>query len=585
MTRTFYIFILLSIFIKITITAQSSHLQLPSISDHTDLLVPYESRIQTAIDAFFEETQIEVNVISAYRFAQDEPFKIKDIWKESANFSLLITVNLHEDLQPLDWEWGTNIALTNSVDAEEELPFSLLEYAKTEVMLPILQGLPDAEGRIFRSPEKYAEAIIQVLEFIKEKKKTNYFVINGNKYYDGVVAHLAQKDEETVVIQAFKHNGQSFPEDAVWEGVPNQVTGGEASFSINEPSSSAQGQLVKVSFLQGSKLINLAIRVVIIKVTFEASLSQVFGFDENPKFSVDDDFTCYPSYATTPPMDGLPWKALGINEEDRMNILIEPSGLTHKIKVNPSQESAISINFEGENSLILRAGNIQEETLVTASIGEQNEVSIGFFKIKVYPYFEQNILIVKVGTDENYENEGANYNIDQIKETIIRIYKEANVDITDVDEYDLGEIDANLLNEGKLFVPPLSVYSEQMEAIFNTCTDCIEAKDMGVKIIFVINYEPTFSTQGRWVGSDYGFIFPRTFTDEKLPEVMAHELGHGGFNLKHPWEEFSRLINPDLVLPCNKSYTRKLDQKNIMEYGMERPKLFRKYQWDKIHKL
>jgi len=160
MASRFFLFFLFSVII-INMNAQSSYLLLPSISDYTDLLEPYQNRIQTAIDAFFDETQIEVNVISAYRFAQDEPFKIKDIWKESANFSLLITVNLHEDLQPLDWEWGTNIALTNSVDAEEELPFSLLEYAKTEVMLPILQGLPDAERRIFRSPEKYAEAIIQ----------------------------------------------------------------------------------------------------------------------------------------------------------------------------------------------------------------------------------------------------------------------------------------------------------------------------------------------------------------------------------------------------------------------------------------
>lgn len=176
MASRFFVFFVFSVVI-INMKAQSSYLLLPSISDYTDLLEPYQNRIQTAIDAFFDETQIEVNVISAYRFAQDEPFKIKDIWKESANFSLLITVNLHEDLQPLDWEWGANIALTNSVDAEEELPFSLLEYAKTEVMLPILQGLPDAEGRTLRSPEKYAEAIIQVLEFIKEKKKTNVGVL------------------------------------------------------------------------------------------------------------------------------------------------------------------------------------------------------------------------------------------------------------------------------------------------------------------------------------------------------------------------------------------------------------------------
>lgn len=583
MTRTFYIFILLSILININISAQSSHLQLPSISDHTDLLIPYENRIQTAIDAFFDETQIEVNVISAYRFAQDEPFKIKDIWKESANFSLLITVNLHEDLQPLDWEWGANIALTNSVDAEEELPFSLLEYAKTEVMLPILQGLPDAEGRIFRSPEKYAEAIIQALEFIKEKKKTNYFLINGNKYYDGVVAHLAQKDEETLVIQAFKHNGQSFPEDAVWEGVPNQVTGGEASFSINEPSSSAQGQLVKVSFLQGSKLINLAIRVVIIKVTFAAFPDQVFGFDENPKFPVEGDFTCYPSYATTPPEDGLPWKALGIDEKDKVTVNIEPIGIRELIFIMPSNNNAFSVTYGQENEMTI-TGNIENATtLVSAVIGGQGGTILSSFKAKVYAPKEQKILLVKVGSKEDYEFEGALYNFGQIQETLTRIYGEANVNLTEIAEYDLADIGDLLNNEGKLPVPETSIYSGEMKNIFDNCAFCQDAINMEYKIVFIVNYEPTFATAGRWwQEEDYGFVFPMIFTDERLPEIVAHEMGHGLFNLDHPWLEFNSLFGP-LNIPCNKSYPALIDQHNIMDYGQNTPKLFRKYQWDQIH--
>lgn len=574
---------LIFIAVIINMNAQSSYLLLPSISDYTDLLEPYQNRIQTAIDAFFDETQIEVNVISAYRFAQDEPFKIKDIWKESANFSLLITVNLHEDLQPLDWEWGTNIALTNSVDAEEELPFSLLEYAKTEVMLPILQGLPDAEGRIFRSPEKYAEAIIQVLEFIKEKKKTNYFVINGNKYYDGVVAHLAQKDEETVVIQAFKHNGQSFPGDAVWEGVPNQVTGGEASLSINEPSSSARGQFVKVSYLQGNKLINLAIRVVIIKVTFEAFPDQVFGFDENPKYPFDGfKYFCYPSYETSP-IEGLPWKALKTGIADEVMVKIEPSGIEDKVYFLSEDATDISLSpFQASSSTqtlsITATGTVNSGT-IRAQIGGPVQNEAVFCKIKTYAPLMKRLLIVHVGTPNT------SFSMNEVTSVVTRIYKES---ITYFEAFELYPftLDGTTYQEnGKLKVPEGDQYSAEMISIYQNCAGCITKVEDDYQVIFIINI-PTNNSDilGRMLNDKYGFVFPSNHDSQSVGETVAHEFGHGAFELRHPWAEFDRLTNPEVSLPCGSSHpVENLDMFNIMGYGDGQKKILRKYQWDKIH--
>lgn len=579
--------------------AQSSYLLLPSISDYTDLLEPYQNRIQTAIDAFFDETQIEVNVISAYRFAQDEPFKIKDIWKESANFSLLITVNLHEDLQPLDWEWGTNIALTNSVDTEEELPFSLLEYAKTEVMLPILQGLPDAEGRIFRSPEKYAEAIIQVLEFIKEKKKTNYFVINGNKYYDGVVAHLAQKDEETVVIQAFKHNGQSFPEDAVWEGVPNQVTGGEASLSINEPSSSAQGQLVKVSYLQGNKLINLAIRVVIIKVTFEASPDQAFGFDKNPKFPVDGDKQfCYPSYETAPPEDGLPWKSIQVGSSDKVIAKIEPNDVQNSLKFDLDDNGSFRQEIlESSNSKVIlqiTASIAPSEGVISVGVGGPNVSISNNLKIVSYHPIVKNIYIVEVYN--GVVDEALQVLVpalDVIKKKINKIYNTGAVSLIVKKLPKIENLGFDINNNG--IDVPLGGYSSEMNYIFNQCQECsvILEDDENAKFLFLVNnpnhVEYGDDIQGRFsysyidrISEKFGFIFPNAHESEQdISFTIAHELGHGLFFLRHPWAEFGSLSGNWPY--CGGRYIGNLDISNIMDEIENPTKTLSKYYWDQMH--
>ena len=51
--------------------------------------------------------------------------------------------------------------------------------------------------------------------------------------------------------------------------------------------------------------------------------------------------------------------------------------------------------------------------------------------------------------------------------------------------------------------------------------------------------------------------------------TVCHELGHGAFDLKHPFQEF-------VGFPRGGK-----DVLNIMNYGTKRNK-FRKYQWEKI---
>jgi hypothetical protein len=60
------------------------------------------------------------------------------------------------------------------------------------------------------------------------------------------------------------------------------------------------------------------------------------------------------------------------------------------------------------------------------------------------------------------------------------------------------------------------------------------------------------------------FIFTERVSD--LPHTIAHELGHGAFRLRHPFDEFG---------------LAKGSTNNLMDYGKD-TKLY-KYQWDNVH--
>ncbi len=62
-----------------------------------------------------------------------------------------------------------------------------------------------------------------------------------------------------------------------------------------------------------------------------------------------------------------------------------------------------------------------------------------------------------------------------------------------------------------------------------------------------------------------GFIFTGNVTGETVVTIMAHELGHGAFNLQHTFDEFSSLENTD----------------NLMDY--QKGTGLCKYQWDYVH--
>ena len=108
--------------------------------------------------------------------------------------------------------------------------------------------------------------------------------------------------------------------------------------------------------------------------------------------------------------------------------------------------------------------------------------------------------------------------------------------------------------------------TNEMKIIIDSC----KTNDNRYNLFYVDNPNDRFSGFMDFSPNRFGFIHP---SHAPSPETTsAHELGHGAFGLKHPFDEFH----------SNGFIKGGTDNLNIMNYGNGRSK-FRKYQWEKMH--
>ena len=150
--------------------------------------------------------------------------------------------------------------------------------------------------------------------------------------------------------------------------------------------------------------------------------------------------------------------------------------------------------------------------------------------------------------------------------------------------YSVEVINYDKNRDGRLEV---GVSDEEVDEIVENCTSC--SSDPNVLQVFLTDY-----SHGLMGGQPQGYTPPdnpeeayvfmgeienSSVADKKLffAKAIGHELGHLGFGLEHPFDQFNA---PVLGL----FYTSMgIDFENLMDY--EHPPLdkLRKYQWDEIH--
>jgi hypothetical protein len=141
---------------------------------------------------------------------------------------------------------------------------------------------------------------------------------------------------------------------------------------------------------------------------------------------------------------------------------------------------------------------------------------------------------------------------------------------TEVINYDLNR-------DEKLQIAVGGYSNSEINEIIAKCSSCVP---MHHNVILVDRSNsddaPGFSLRPE-LGKPYCFATVAATDQDYYQKTIAHELGHLGFGLQHPFEEFyPNYANPQFGILT-------YDLENLMDYGVAPEYKLRKYQWDQIH--
>ncbi|CAA0159556.1 hypothetical protein TFA04_110001 [Tenacibaculum maritimum] len=162
------------------------------------------------------------------------------------------------------------------------------------------------------------------------------------------------------------------------------------------------------------------------------------------------------------------------------------------------------------------------------------------------------------------------FSLSEIKDYLNKkIYNQANVELNITMTIDTLNFDKN--NDGKIDVSNNRRSRNNVNDEYNVL---IKEYSNNSEYVIVLVDNPDDGSLGWFpsttnVGVVHVNTHIKTTKKHQLMNTIAHELGHGGFGLQHPFDEFS-------------NYNQGKDPKNIMDY--QDGDLLRKYQWDLIQK-
>jgi len=308
------------------------------------------------------------------------------------------------------------------------------------------------------------------------------------------------------------------------------------------------------------------VEVELPQVQFVKNDQQVYGFDKR------DDQVPYGEYEQTVINEEtvyVPWKSVKTGATDKVNARVETIG--DDVLVDDVQFKTLSgivSSQQGPNDFTKTlnlngkfAGNV--ETL-EAFYRYPDEREATLSKINVKTYDEKRFKLVVVPVDGN----AYPYNFNNLRTQLNKTYNQAVVqwDVT------LNNPVQTDLNPNEPFDDGgtgfLSNYTGDMRTVWRAFKDQYSKAEETFYLFLVSNPE-----SGNKIGympkeRFFGFVFMDNIRNEaQLIKTIGHELGHGAFNLNHPYSDYGhgdRATN------------------NLMDYTDEGLTL-KKYQWDNIH--
>ncbi len=290
-----------------------------------------------------------------------------------------------------------------------------------------------------------------------------------------------------------------------------------------------------------------------------------WAFDErNPKYEgsvFDSEYEKIGDYY-------VPWKLVPLGKADKIKARVTSGTIEdpEKLKFLTPTGTEFFAEYKNGEYLLEVIGAKERDGIELYAIympDDTTKISVGKLKIASYPRLDRNVKLVPMG----------DFHIDGIiSEDILNeiynpyyIHWHVNIDkVFDNTDWDTNE--KGLQATGSEFY---SMFTPEMRAL-NAAFKEERGVDEESLYLFIF---PDGNSEGNLMGdmplkSRFGYIFNADGADtRKITQTVAHELGHGAFQLKHTFSE--------------KYNIKQNTTQNLMDYdgGIE----LVKYQWDVVH--
>ncbi|MDO6674797.1 fibronectin type III domain-containing protein [Tenacibaculum sp. 1_MG-2023] len=270
-------------------------------------------------------------------------------------------------------------------------------------------------------------------------------------------------------------------------------------------------------------------------VTFKKASNSKYGFDSyESNYSATKDL-----YKKLGNNYYVPYKAVAKNDTETIvaNVAITDSKIKPQDIVFKTKEGVAITKIDSTaTSYTLQLKGIFDdaeiETQALVKQGTKYEVAGAFIQYQAAP---KNIKVVVVNT--------SNTNIGTIKESLQNIYKQAmvNLTITEINDFknDLEALTPNgTIQSGESGFA--AQYTEQQRQINNKLKQHPQYQQDAYYLIVTDKTPSSANEKGLMpLGRQFGYIYTANAPPSGVGGLAAHELGHGAFQLKHPFSSQS----------------------------------------------
>lgn len=262
----------------------------------------------------------------------------------------------------------------------------------------------------------------------------------------------------------------------------------------------------------------------------------------------------------------VPWKAVSTTASDVIQGTLE--GEDYDVDKLTFQKAGADISAMSAGSTFtlnvqgVAEGSQQELVALYQATEDDEQTILGKVILTAYDEIQRKVVIVPVND--------ATWSLPQstIQSKLNAIYQQA-VATWEVEKQTTAlQVPAldGAMDDGESGL--LSNYTDDMKAVINA----YGSLENNVYYLFLIDQSSSGSVYGFMPRSKQaGFIFmnPHNGDDDMLVNTVAHELGHGAFNLKHTFDEFPAITKGSTL--------------NLMDYKNSTGTELYKYQWDYVH--